>query len=68
MARRDMEERLIELEIRYTHQQRMLDELNDVIIAQGRQIDRLQDELKVLRARVDAGPDEPAEEGPPPHY
>jgi SlyX protein len=63
-----MEQRLIELEIRYTHQERMLEELSEVLVAQGREIDRLREELRVLRSRVDAGPDEPGEEGPPPHY
>ncbi len=64
-----MEERIVELEIRYTHQQRMLEELSEVVVAQGRTIERLTEEVTTLRARGAAGVAEEApEEGPPPHY
>lgn len=61
-----MDQRLQELEIRYMHQQRMLDELNEVVIAQGRAIERLVAELSELRAlRSD---DAEARDERPPHY
>ncbi len=63
-----MDARVTELEIRYTHQQRMLEKLSDVVAEQGRTIDRLTKELVALRARVaDLGDDKPGNE-PPPHY
>jgi SlyX protein len=63
-----MEERIVELEIRFTHQQRTLEELSEVLHEQARTIDRLKKELLALRQRLDAGPEEnPANERPP-HY
>lgn len=65
----NQEARLIELEIRYTHQQRTIDELNEVVIAQGRAIERLTAEVAFLRGRIAALPDErQTREEPPPHY
>ena len=63
-----MDARIIELEIRYTHQQRLLEELSGVVAEQGRVLDRLTKELLSLRTRVaDLAPEEPGNE-PPPHY
>jgi SlyX protein len=63
-----MQDRIVELEIRYTHQQRMLEELSDVVAEQGRTIDRLAKELLALRARVaELGDEEPGDDKPP-HY
>jgi uncharacterized coiled-coil protein SlyX len=64
---RAMEDRLVTLEIRYTHLERQVDELSQVVFAQQQVIDRLTKELALLRSRasgVEAGP------GPerPPHY
>lgn len=61
-----MEQRIQELEIRYMHQQRMLEDLSEVVIEQGRAIERLVAELAELRARRPDDPS-PADE-PPPHY
>jgi SlyX protein len=62
-----MEARLTTLEIRYTHLERQVEELNRLIFDQQKVIDRLTRELAGLRASatgVEAGP--PNE--PPPHY
>ncbi|HEU4411913.1 MAG TPA: SlyX family protein [Polyangiaceae bacterium] len=68
----DLEERIIELEIRYTHQTDTIEQLSAVVRMQERAIEGLRAELKALRARQDAAaeaalaPKPPHE--PPPHY
>jgi SlyX protein len=64
--------RLDTLEIRLTHQDEMIEDLNRTITAQWKEIDRLTRELVMLQDRMaDAeqtiGP-EPGDEPPPPHY
>ena len=61
--------RLDALEERIAHQDHMLGELNDVIAAQWRQIDRLTRELARLRDEMQTlGPQRNSPEPPPPHY
>lgn len=71
-ARNDMQERLIALEIRLTHHERMADELSDVIAEQQRTIDLLTAQLRRLTERMRdmaAGwSPSPQDEKPPPHY
>ena len=66
------EARLIELEVRYTHQETLLRELSDVVYAQRQEIDALKQRLTTLEGRLgDVGdterPTDPSEEIPP-HY
>lgn len=67
-----MDDRLIELESRLAFQDHAVQELNDVIVRQQREIDALRRELEALRAQLKALA--PAlvggrgEEPPPPHY
>jgi len=68
-----LENRLVDLEIRLTHQDDTLEALNDVVIQQQQQIDRLNDELAMARKRlseldVSAGSGGEQAEPPPPHY
>ena len=65
--------RTTELEVLFTHLQKTMQELNQVILQQGRQLDRLQAQMTQLTAdyrAVSAGP--PLERNPleerPPHY
>ncbi len=67
----DIERRLTELEIKASYAEDTLDRLNEVIVRQQAQIDRLLREVALLRERA------PAEEAPvfrslrdelPPHY
>lgn len=65
-------ERLVELETRVAFQDHLLAELNDVVTAQGRELQSLQlqlqralSDLKTLRGLLYA---DPASEPPPPHY
>jgi len=62
---RRMEPRLIALETRYTHLERQVEELSQVVFAQQKAMDRLSLELAVLRSRA-SGVEGPAER--PPHY
>jgi uncharacterized coiled-coil protein SlyX len=62
-----MEQRLVDLEIRYTHLERQLDELSQVVFEQRQLLDRLVKDLSVLRSRVAASEGDAPDE-PPPHY
>ena len=65
-----LEPRIIELESRYTLQQAMLQDLNDVLIAQQKEIDHLKAEVAWLKQKLEATPglvDASASEKPP-HY
>jgi SlyX protein len=68
----DMQRRLIALETRLTHHERMADELSDVIAEQQRTIDLLTAQLRRLTDRMRdmaAGwSPSPQDEKPPPHY
>ena len=59
-------ERMIDLEIRYTHQAAMLDELSDIVRDQADQLATLKREVQRLTAVLEAL-DAPQHE-PPPHY
>jgi SlyX protein len=67
-----VEERLIELEIRSTHQERIIEELNEIVCRQEQAIERLERDLSLLREQVQQlQPSMNAtidEEEPPPHY
>ncbi|KPK14176.1 MAG: hypothetical protein AMJ67_16575 [Betaproteobacteria bacterium SG8_41] len=67
-----MNERFVDLEARLAFQERALQELNDVVVRQQRDIDRLTRELETLRTQVrsvmPAFVVPPSEETPPPHY
>lgn len=64
-----MEERLIDIELALTAQQRMLDELNEVIIFQAKEIEKLKKESALLVTALKEDTVKPlSEETPPPHY
>ncbi|MCR6632530.1 MAG: SlyX family protein [Magnetospirillum sp.] len=64
--------RLVELEARMAHHERMAEELSSVIAEQGRTIDLLGERVRRLIERVrelEAGWDRsPQDDKPPPHY
>ena len=63
------DERFENIEIALTEQQRMIDDLNDVIIGMRKEIDVLQKENTLLKAFLDRDAVKPlSEETPPPHY
>jgi len=67
-----MEERIVELEMRFMHQQSIIQELNEVAIAHQRSIDELKAEVDRLKRQMGAEVGslirDPSEETPPPHY
>lgn len=66
----ELEARIVELEIHFTEQQRLLQEMSDVVYAQQRTIDLLHAELELVKKKVTAEPglvDATVSEKPP-HY
>lgn len=67
-----MENRLVDLEVRVAFQEDMMQQLNDVIVRQQRQIDQLAAALQSIKMQLQAlspsliAPQ--SEETPPPHY
>jgi SlyX protein len=67
-----MNERLTELEVRVAFQEKTIQDLNEVVTDQQRQIDRLTRELEAIKSRLAALAPSMVipqdEEKPPPHY
>lgn len=65
-----MEERIIELEIRFTEQQALLNELSEVLVGQQREIDLLKSKLALAEQKLQAEPGlvDASERERPPHY
>ena len=65
----DSAARLDALEMRISHQDRTLAELNEVITSQWRKIDGLERQIARLRDEMqNIGPGRDGPEPPPPHY
>ncbi len=62
-----MESRLNDLEVRYTHLERQVAELSEVVFAQQRAIDGLVRQLTAAKAEI-AGLSAPVTNEKPPHY
>lgn len=66
---KETEERIIALEIALTHYEQLFDDLNEEIIRQGKQIDHLIQENKMLIEALKENNIKPqSEETRPPHY
>ena len=67
-----MENKLIDLEIRLTHQENHIEELDKIIYQQQKTIDNLQQQLTILEKRLKTATESnirlQSEETPPPHY
>ena len=63
-----MEERVTDLENRYTHQERLVQELLDTVYRQQQELDRLQRDVEQLRLALSSLVERPEDEEPPPHY
>ncbi len=69
MEEKILEQRLIDIEINLANQEKTLDELNSVVIEQGKIIDRLSAQNKILLEALKEDTVKPlSEETPPPHY
>jgi len=67
-----MEEKIIDLEIRLTHQEAHIQELDKIIYQQQQSIDLLTEQMKHLQGKLKNISENnilsPDEETPPPHY
>lgn len=64
-----MEDRIVELEIKVSFQEKALRELEDVVTQYATRLDALGREVEALRARLDDGGDGgDIVDEPPPHY
>jgi len=66
----DTENRLRVLEEQFVFQEKMIDELNEVIIGQQDQLNRLEERLHLLEQKLTVLALQPGQEQdpPPPHY
>ncbi len=48
----DLQDRLVDLEVRYTHQAQLLDELNEVLTDACARVERLEQENRRLREQL----------------
>lgn len=66
----DDESRIVELELRYMQQQDLLQELNDVLYAQRRELDALKAEVDLLKKKLEGEPGlvDAQRQEKPPHY
>jgi SlyX protein len=62
-----MDERVVALEVRYTHLERQVDELSQVVFEQQKLIDGLTKEILLLRKSLD-GVKAGSGDDRPPHY
>jgi SlyX protein len=63
----ETEQRIVDLELRFMRAEKMIEELNDVLVEQSREIDRLNLEVKSLREHAAAN-EESVKNERPPHY
>jgi len=65
----EIEQRLIDIETAIANQDKIIDDLNQMVITQGRQIDNLLRQNKYLLSVLENDEVKPlSEETPPPHY
>ena len=65
----NLEQRLIDIETAIANQDKIIDDLNQVVILQGKQIDNLLRQNQYLLSVLESDGVKPqSEETPPPHY
>ena len=65
----NLENRLIEIETALANQEKFVDDLNEVVIKQGKIIDALIKQMKIIKETMPQDLVKPlSEETPPPHY
>lgn len=65
----DLEQRLIDIEMAIANQDKVIEDLNQVVILQGKQIDNLLRQNQYLLSVLENDTVKPqGEEVPPPHY
>ena len=66
-ARMSLDERIVELEVRATYQDKLIAQLDEVIRELATRVETLEWQLAELKASASTGPLGPADD-PPPHY
>ena len=65
----DLENRLIEIEMALANQEKVIDDLNEIDIQQGKVLDALAKQVKLIKETMPQDVVKPLnEETPPPHY
>lgn len=62
------EERFLRLETKVAYQDKLISELNEVILVQGRELSSLRVRMDAVARVVRDGPSEDPSNDPPPHY
>ena len=72
MSQNNFDQRLTDLEIQLAHQTSLVDELNEIVITQWAEIDRMKKRLESQKNRLQqvelALPEGTDDNQPPPHY
>jgi len=72
MSQNNIDQRLTDLEIQLAHQTALMDELNEIVISQWAEIDRMKKRLETHKNRLQqvelALPESTDDNQPPPHY
>ncbi len=61
-------ERLLTLETKVAYQDKLIADLNDVLLERGQQLDALEGRVEALARLMREGPQEAPSNEPPPHY
>ena len=65
----DLENRLIEIEMALANQEKVIDDLNEIVIQQGKVLDAFAKQVKLIKETMPQDFVKPLnEETPPPHY
>jgi SlyX protein len=66
------EDRITELEIRFAHQDHFIHQLNEIVVAQQKTIDRLEKEMldlkRSMNSEANVNPTRSLKDDKPPHY
>ena len=69
MLNEDLDKRLVDVEINITYLQKLLNELSDMVVKQGKVIEHLERQNMLLQSALETEIVKPlSEETPPPHY
>ncbi len=64
----DIDERFLILETKISYQEKLIADLNEVLLSRGREVDQLLLRVDVLEKLMREGPPENPANEPPPHY
>lgn len=68
MAEQRDEERFVNLETKIAYQEKLISDLNEVLLQRGSELDKLLRRVDSLEKLVREGPPEAPDDEPPPHY